>query len=160
MCAHSPPGWCSGGAFTVCLDWHDALALEGRQSFGGGMRDKGSGRRASWLQPAAHLRKKSLKIPSVANCRARFSRLLISIWWICRLLCLCVWARACVEKGMRTEWSLISNRGGLRIPQKGNLISSLSQAGQIDSKLVSHDSLLKKSLVYTADYWCIKQWDG
>lgn len=104
--------------------------------------------------------KKSLKIPSVANCRARFSRLLISFWWICRLLCLCVWARACVEKGMRTEWSLISNRGGLRIPQKGNLISSLSQAGQIDSKLVSHDSLLKKSLVYTADYWCIKQWDG
>jgi len=50
----------------------------------------------------------------------------------------------------KTEGSFISNSAWLRIPQKGNLISRPSQTGQIDSKLVSHDALLKKAL-------CIQQ---
>lgn len=49
-----------------------------------------------------------------------------------------------VEKKKMMEWSSISNSAGLRIPQKGNLILRPSQTGQIDSKLVSHDGLLKK----------------
>lgn len=71
-------------------------------------------RRGSWVPPASHLHLcRFLSSPG-----ATFWQQFVCVYAFGGARCLCV----SVWKKKRTEWSLISNSAGLKIPQKGNLI--------------------------------------